>query len=408
MSELLIRPSLNDHKVVGALLTPRGPVRRIRPVVNRLVLDAPVAVAQPALASMARDSGTPVLVDPLTYLLQSDVDPTDSWVKRVPFAAAGPVDASTWLQPSRLTGLVESCVNFQLSHGATGIIAPYPLVTDDPAWLEASRRAIAETRKYLTRAGLQHPLVPVLCLARPRATAGSTWQARLKALGQAAHDADAASVALAVSGTGSAKDGHDAVHCLLTSIRQLRAFDLEVIAWRQGGLGLACVAVGAVGYECGIGMREHCDIKALQRTRRPKSGQKPAGGGASAGVYVDVMGRSLPRPIAKILSQDVQLRPRLLCTDTDCCPEGLTSTLIDPRRHDVLARSRSLATLDGMPSGQWQLNAIARDAERGAMFADLATRTLRDAGRKETVSAVSLNALAGVADYLRQEDDRVA
>lgn len=409
MSELLVRPSHNDHRLVAALLAPGGGgVVHLRPAIGRLVLDATVAATQPAFAAAARESGTPVLVDPMTFLLQTELAPTDGWVTRTPFGVAQAIDATAWHEPARLAKLVELCVDFQLVSGASIVVPPYPLVTDDPAWLEAAKLAVRATVRHLDSRGLRMPVLPVLCFQRPRAREGHSWSSRLQGLIDVCKDAGVRSVALAVSGTGSASDGYDGVHRVLAGVRTIVAQDLDVIAWRQGLLGPAAIAAGALGYECGIGLREHCDIRALQDARKPKDNEDSKGFARAAGIYVEVLGRSLARPVAQALAADPQMRPRLLCHDTTCCPDGLSSTLEDPRRHAVLARSRALAALDAMPSPQWRLNAVARDAERGALLAELATRSLRDAGRRDSVPSTALNAVVSVADYLRQEDERVA
>ena len=82
--------------------------------------------------------------------------------------------------------------------------------------------------------------------------------------------------------------------------------------------------------------------------------------------------------------------------------------LKEPRRHAVVARSRQLTVLDGMPSREWKLNAVAREAENAAVIADLATRILHDEGRSETIGSRSLGAIAVAADLVREEGDRAA
>src|SRR5437016_618435 len=92
MAQLLIRPSLNDHQVIADLLAPppMPTIRRSRPPIAQLVVDAHIAAQRPTLAESANDAGIPFLVDPTTVLLQSDVDPTSSWAK-LPFASARPL-----------------------------------------------------------------------------------------------------------------------------------------------------------------------------------------------------------------------------------------------------------------------------------------------------------------------------
>ena len=53
-----------------------------------------------------------------------------------------------------------------------------------------------------------------------------------------------------------------------------------MLAWQQGLLGEACVALGARGYETGLGWREACDLrKAMSSRARPRDltpGRAPA------------------------------------------------------------------------------------------------------------------------------------
>jgi hypothetical protein len=85
MPELLIRPSLGDHKVLADLLAP-SPLAGRRPI-DRIVLNAQDASRRDDLVEAAQRSGTPVIVDPLTMLLQGEIDPHDPWVG-LPFGQA--------------------------------------------------------------------------------------------------------------------------------------------------------------------------------------------------------------------------------------------------------------------------------------------------------------------------------
>src|SRR5215217_4614467 len=121
--ELLIRPSLNDHKVVADLLAPGG-TPGPRPI-SRLVLNAADAPRRPIFGELAAKTGTPLIVDPLTTLLQCPVDPEDPWVREVPFGRADVLEPHTLANPFILDKIVSEVVEFQISQGATGIVPPY-------------------------------------------------------------------------------------------------------------------------------------------------------------------------------------------------------------------------------------------------------------------------------------------
>ena len=405
MSELLIRPGRNDHRVVEDLLVAGGGIRRLRPVINRLVLDAPVASSRPEFVRAAEASGTAVIIDPLTFFLQGELRTTDPWV-RLAFGRAAAISATELSDAVTQRELVAAVTAFQLDHGATAVVPPYVMVDDNPLWLNVAVDLLARTRDHLDDRGIRLPLVPVVALSRPRRAGALPWRQRMERLVLSADDTGADCVALAISGTGGPDDGHDQVHLVLGTIRALAERGVKVLAWRQGLLGPGAVAAGAAGYECGIGLRERCDLAALQAARRP--GRTGGGFSPAAGVFVQPLGRSLKRAVATELLADRQLRPRMVCDDERCCARGAESTLADPRRHAVLARARVLADLDRMPSQQWRLNDIARGADSGAVVADLASRVLKGAGRRDRVASTALNALADATDFIRQEAGQVA
>ena len=405
MSELIVRPAHNDHRLIEGLLAPTGGVRHLRPVLNRLVLDAQVAAKQPAFTSAAEASGTPVLIDPLTFFLQGEVRDDDPW-RRLPFASRKALVPDELSDRDFQQDLVSRVVEFEVSHGATGVVPPYLLLGDDPRLLTTSQDLLRGTRAYLDDHHIAHPLLPVIAILVTRQASSRILQEALDVLADEAIDAGATGVALAMSGVGAPDDGADRVHLLLVAIDHLVRRGLSVVAWRQGLLGPCTVAAGAIGYECGIGSRERCDLVSLQRSRRP--GPVRSGSAPPAGVFIQPFGRSIPRPVARVLLEDHALRARLVCDSEQCCPNGVESMLENPRRHAVVARARFLGALDRMPTREWRLNAVAREAESGAVLSDLASRVLKDQGRQETVNGRALAALTLAADLLREEGGRVA
>jgi hypothetical protein len=405
MSELLIRPAHNDHRLIETLLSTTGGVRKLRRPFSRLVLDAHVAAKQPVFVEAARASGTPVLVDPLTFFLQDEVTVGDSW-ERLPYGRASAVPMTELEEPSVQDKLISSVIEFELRYGATALIAPYLLLDDDPGTLRVNLKLLTQTRSYMERHDIQLPLIAVLAMPASKSIAGVAHQSVLELFANVASSVSTSNVALALSGTGGADDRLHHVQMVLQDTSHLSATGTNVIAWRQGLVGPSAVAAGACAYETGIGTRERCDLISLQRNRRP--GRPRTGHPRGAGVFIQPFGKSVPRSVATVLLDNQKLRPRLVCDSEQCCPHGAESMLVDNRRHAVIARSRVLSDLDRMPSRDWRLNSVARDAASGAVLADLATLVLHDSGARDVINSGALGAIAIAADLIREDGGRAA
>jgi hypothetical protein len=406
--ELLIRPALNDHEVVSDLLAPGGTgimVGRQRPLISRLVVDAPVAARRPQFAEAAAGAGIPFLVDPLTPLLHGVLRDEDPWA-RLPFGRAGDVAPAEFAARSDRDHYVAEVVEFELSHSATAVIPPYPYVSapDDP-WFLVALDWIRLTRTAMERDGVAVPLVPVLCAQLMKMGAEKAWNIGLDRFASAARDAGAQAVGLCLSPAGDGKDSYHKLWRLFLAMSHLKiVLGLPVIAWRQGIYGPALVAAGVDGYETGIGISEQSNIRSNIAARRPpKPGKKPGRGGA-AGVFVEPLGRSLNPRVARRLLENQSMRAKVMCTDERCCPQGVASTLEHPREHAVRSRARELATLGALPARPWRLNHIAMKAQAAVTLAQQANRLLANVGEPLQIKTTSLEALARVAEELRRAE----
>lgn len=406
--ELLIRPALNDHEVVSNLLAPGGTgimVGRQRPLVSRLVVDAPIAARRPQFAEAAAGAGIPFLVDPLTPLLHGALRDEDPWSK-LPFGRPGEVAPAEFSARTERERYVAEVLEFELSHGATAVIPPYPYVSaaDDP-WFLVALDWIRLTRIEMERNGVALPLVAVVCAQLMKMGAEKTWNIGLDRFASAVRDAGAHAVGLCLSPAGDGKDSYHKLWRLFLAMSRLKTVSgLPVIAWRQGIYGPALVAAGLDGYETGIGISEQSNIRSNIAARRPpKPGQKPGRGGA-AGVFVEPLGRSLNPRVARRLLENQSMRAKVMCTDERCCPQGVLSTLEHPREHAVRSRGRGLATLAALPARPWRLNHVAMNAQAAVTLAQQANRLLANAGESLRIQTTSLEALGRVTEELRRAD----
>ena len=400
MPELLIRPSFGDHKVLADLLSPNRITAR-RPI-DRLVLNAQDAARTEELVDAAKRSGTPLWIDPLTMLLQGELDPNDPWVRHVTFGQAAAWDKDLFSNPFMLDDLVAKAVEFQVEHGATAVIAPYFYCDrpESPAFA-ASLAMIARTARRMRTDGVALPLVVVLCAQLRGFAHRPGWQAAIDQFASAAVEVGPQAIALNLSPLGDGTESYAKLLDLIVAARHLRSAGTPVIALRQGVYGPALVAAGLDGYECGMGIGEQTNIPSTISARKPKADDSTTGF-TPQGIYMSAFGRSVPVKVARVLLDDRRLRGRLVCESIRCCPRGTDSMLESKgRAHAVRARARALEELAEIPNPAWRLHHIAKQAAGSYVTATKANEVLATTDLPNRIKTDGYAALEQVADFLR-------
>jgi hypothetical protein len=403
MPELLIRPGINDHEVIQDLLAPGGAAVFLpgtRPLIDRLVVDAHVALSRPQFADAASGAGVPVLIDPLTPLWQGELREQDKW-SLLPFGRPQRLTPSDLNQfvVEQLTG---QAVTYQAERGATAIIPPYLYVTSptDP-FLNIALDFLRATARHVSRAGIALPVMPVFCAQLKGLGAEKAWASGVDRFTKAALDLGPEAIAVCLSPTGAGSDSYSKVLRLFAATRRIKQSGTRVIAWRQGIYGLGLVAAGLDGYETGVGTRERTDLSAVINSRKPPKPGKKRRGGATLGIYLEPLRRSFSSAVGETLLGHRSMRPKVMCDDERCCPNGAASTLDQRRQHAIRTRARELAALEAQPHMSWRLHQIAQDARAADQLAIQANDVLRAAGIGQQIGTAGYKSLAQVADFLR-------
>lgn len=409
MPELLVRPGINDHEVIKDLLAPGAGtilLPRARPLIDRLVLDAQVAEARADFAEAARDAGLPVLVDPLTIYLQGELREADKWVG-LPFGEARKVTAEELSNPFKREALVARVVEFEVSRGATAIIPPYPYVSSptDP-FFQVALDMLRATSRFMSRNGIALPIIPIFCAKLQSFGPEKTWKDGIDRFANVALDLGPEAIGICLSPVGAIKDdSYNKVLRLFAATRRLKQTGTRVIAWRQGIYGPGLVAAGIDGYETGIGTREQANIAGAITARKPKPNKKSSGG-AGTGIYLEPLHRSVISKVGETLLGHQSMRPKIMCDDERCCPNGVASTIDQRRHHAVRTRSRELAEIENQPHESWRLHQISKNARAAANLAVQANSVLKDAGLKERLGTSGYEALAGVMEFIQAESGK--
>lgn len=415
MAELLIRPARNDHIVIADLLIPpaRASLASVRRPISRLVLDASLAQACPqyreAALEAALEAGTPLIIDPLTMLLQVPTDPGIGWAK-LPYARTDAIGDSL-TNHFALAALVEAVVSFQAEHGASAIVAPYFYARgpQDPAF-HATLECLRLTARHLRQNHPGLPLIAVLCATHQGFARQPTYADGIDRFAETALDVGPQMLAFSFSPNGKGEEGQAKVLQLFTAAQRLKSTGATVMAWRQGFYGPGLVAAGVDGYEAGTGVNERTDTAGYLRARKPGCRYGDVLG-SPAPVYFESLGRGVERKTAERLLEDRAMRGLLVCRDARCCAHGPASmTATDNRRqHNVRTRARVLRDLEQMPHTSWRLHQIAKDAHASTVTTMKVNRTLADLGAATQLPTRGHEALAHVAELLsRANESRAA
>jgi hypothetical protein len=400
MAELLIRASTQDAVLLRRVYGLDGrEATAARPA--RIVVDAhvPASSRGDGVVTAVRRAGVPLLIDPQTFYLQGTQHTSDPWAL-LPYGRPGklsPADFDAFAQED----LVAQVVNYQVSHGATAIIPPYVhLDRLNSEWIDVQAGLWHRTRKYLDRENISLPTTAVLAAG---------WRVLHPVQGPAALGPALAALstlaprelALAASKADQGVRPHDRVMDLVLMIERLSR-DYSVIAWQQGHLGEIALAAGALGYECGIGWREGCDLGSAANAHRNAQQSGPR---AARQIYVPRLGRSIPKRSLEAIREHRDLWMRTICWDAECCPPGGAALLGDARAHAVIQRAKSLDQIARIDRPVWRWQHLAGAADDGL---DLAARINRRALTITAISQVNTHALAAVSavSHTRRVDIR--
>ncbi|TXH28541.1 MAG: hypothetical protein E6R06_00715 [Mycobacterium sp.] len=400
MAELLVRASSMDaallRRIYGLDGGREAPARPTRIVVDAHV---PASSSGDRVATAARRAGVPFLIDPQTFYLQGAQHADDPW-SLLPFgrsAKLSPSDLDVFAQEE----LVAQVVEHQVSHGATAVIPPYVhLDRLDDGWIDVQAGLWYRTRRYLDRNNIALPTTALLALGW-RALHPVHGPAALAPVLGALSALAPSEVALAASKADQGVRTHDRVMDVVLMIERLRC-DYPVIAWQQGHLGEVCVAAGAVGYECGIGWRESCDLGAMANAHRKPQSSGPR---SARPVYIPQLGRSVPKRSLETIREHRDLWMRIICVDAECCPPGGAALLGDARAHAIVQRAKNLDEIARIERPVWRWQHLAGVVDDGL---DLAERINRLARTSPALSHVNTRALLAVSavSHTRRADVR--
>lgn len=312
------------------------------------IIEASKARFQREFIRSLRDTGADVILDPKVAEL-SEVGKFRGLAKGAPWAVE---DNSRPLEPDDFesgsdSDLFGKIARMAVELGMTSVMSPTHLLRPgvDNVWLPIDCRSVALLRDALDREGGRHVAIDYpLVLPHTRLRDEQYLPRILSALRGLPFD----NLVLRLSGFGA--DARPlTVKWTLTAIRELHVLGYPILLDCVGGLvGLGALAFGiASGIAHGIGERDRFDARSWHKPMKQSTTERPFG----RAVYYPLPGldKSFSKSDLEIIAGTARGRRLVACSDRECCPRGLTSTLGNHRSYIAQQKFRAIDTLFAVP-----------------------------------------------------------
>ena len=346
------------------------------------------------LIDVARQAGHELILDTYAVELSLPGGIHQSAVRKLPWATDEIQTPETFRRPSDQREFCESIAESVIECGMSSVLAPTHYLEHIPGpWLTTDVQNAIQLRASLDANGaedvpLYYPLIaPLRVLAE--------WDPRkriLKELSTLVARGVIDAVWLRIPNFGTTNSGPVLLRRYIKVARSFHRLGIPLVAERTGTVGLALLAVGAVGgIESGVTLGERYDISDL---RAPRPGNK---GGRMPGrrVYFPELGGCLDVAPSKELLAKRGLKNRLICQRV-CCPRGVADMVEDRGRHYLVTRAREVADFSMIPSrmlndhflSTWLATAVAMAGQGAKANARIEKYRKRAEHWTQTLSAI--------------------
>ena len=356
-----------------------------------VIVDSSVAFSQRAFIQALRENGVEVILDTKVAEL-SEIGKYKGSAARAPWARVERPLEKRDFELGSSTSIFDEIARFAVSLGVSSILTPTHFLrkgVDDP-WLSVDVEGVSVLREALDREGGEEiALDYTLILPHVRLSSIEDSLVSLERLCDLPID----NLFLRLSGFGI-DSGPFTVKRTFQNIVSLHALGLPLLLDYVGGLvGVGSVALGTVcGIAHGIGERERFDARDWNRLPRLR---KPGEGGRAVLLPVSGLDRSFRKKDFELIVNARGGRRLVSCGDRECCPQGLTSMVANPRAHRAHQRLSAMKHLAKVP-----------DARRAKHFVEVdvqvAERHARDLSRLKTGNASVDKALAKSGNHVEK------
>ncbi len=335
---------------------------------SRVVVDASRLARQKRLVDALREGGVEIVLDTQAAELGSLAKfkgqaRNAPWGLRCEERPLGP----QFFSGHRLQETVSEIACFAVEHTVDVVLAPTHFLADPTfkGWFDLDRAACIALRHALDREGgtsiaIDYPLLH----SHVALSKGAERSGILGGLAGLPFDY------LWVRASGLDADaGPLTTKQFIVSLSSLHNLGKPIIIDYLGGLiGSAALTFGAAsGKAHGIGERERFDARGWHKPVPEKDETEKFG--RAVRIPVPGLGRTVTPDELEVLSSARGGRKLVACGDRNCCPNGLSDMLRDPRRHhayQIFAELRAMSAVPELHRAQHFLDGTLNEAVRQA------------------------------------------
>ena len=314
---------------------------------DTVIVDASKARFQMEFIRALKDEGAEIILDTKAAELSEEAK-FGSLLKDFPWAALkqGRLEPRDY-EAGATIDFFGNIARLAVELGVTAVLAPTHFLRQGAmsTWLPIDRRSVGLLRAALDRTGgsqvaIDYPLI----LPHTRIQREEEALQIMRSLRGLPID----NLYVRLSGFGA--DARPlAIKRTLIALQQFHALGNPIVLDYVGGLvGLSALAFGVVsGIAHGIGERERFDARSWHKP--PKARDPNARFGRSIYIPVSGMDKSFRKRDLEVIANSTRGRRLVACGDRQCCPNGLSSMISNPRAHTSRQRLLAVENLFQVP-----------------------------------------------------------
>jgi hypothetical protein len=301
------------------------------------------------LRDEARKVRLELILDPRTVELSTPGSLNEKQVAQLPWAGKELPELARFQSSDFSQEFCKAIADFAVAIGASAILAPSHYLPSLPhPWLDVDVSLSLELRTALDRSGGEHIAIYYPLIAKLSVLAQPTIREHLLARLSEIIEARAVDALwLRVHNFGTTNSGSVNLRRYIHFAREAHRLRVPIVAERTGTVGLALLALGAVGgIESGVTFGESYNVTQLKRRRGTGAVFVPL-----PRVYLPQIGAFLSKDKAETFLTRPGYRNRYGCQE-NCCRRGVQDMLSDPRRHFLVCRTRDVDRLSITPAAE--------------------------------------------------------